>query len=278
MTQDRRKEDLKKLLAFLGKIIREPDNSWFVDELYSILPSRNDDKNSLVKIEKYLGLDYNIDQFVPLIDFTFVEDEYTRECFNADYREMLRYRFGLRGHKIDFSEYCRLSIIIAERALNIFYSAKEDDIEAIKFRLKTFNPSANIDKAKVLKDISFSVKLWSFCKEFNMKSVKLTFDHVREVRNLKSHGQVSTEDDETWFQGIYQQFKRRGFPLRKDGTIDWDTLTNEKPDLWEYYQKEIKNTVAHKRYIQLAWQREQPFEEVNNRLEELVSFIGTLLA
>ncbi len=276
MAQDRRKEDLKKLLIFLGNIIREPDNSWFVDELYSMLSSRNDDKNSLAKIEKYLGLDYNIDKFVPLIDFSFVADEYTRECFNADYREMLRYRFGSRGHKIDFSEYCRYSLIISERALNIFYS-KEIDIETIKNRLKTFNPSAKIDNATALKDIPFSVKLWSFCNEHNLKSVKQTLDSVREVRNMKSHGQVLTEDDETWFQGVYQQFKKCSFPLRSDGTVDWYKLKNEKPDLWEYYQKEIQNTVAHKRYIQLAWQREQPFDEINLRLKELVSFIATLI-
>lgn len=276
MAQDRRKEDLKKLLAFLGNIIREPENSWFVDELYSMLSSRNDDKNSLAKIEKYLALDYNIDKFVPLIDFSFVTDEYTRECFNADYREMLRYRFGSRCHKIDFSEYCRFSLIIAERALNIFYS-KEVDIETIKNRLKSFNSSAKIDNATTLKDISFSVKLWSFCNEYNLKSVKQTLDLVREVRNMKSHGLITTEDDETWFQNLYQQFKKCGFPLRSEGTIDWYTLKNEKPDLWEYYQKEIQNTVAHKKYIQIAWRRELPFEEVNIRLKELVSFIATLL-
>lgn len=276
MAQDRRKEDLKKLLAFLGNIIREPENSWFVDELYSMLSSRNDDKNSLAKIEKYLGLDYNIDKFVPLIDFSFVADEYTRECFNADYREMLRYRLGSRGHKIDFLEYCRFSLIIAERALNIFYS-KEIDIEITKNRLKTFNPSAKIDNATALKDIPFSVKLWSFCNEYKLKSIKQTLDSVREVRNMKSHGHISTEDDETWFQSVYQQFKNCGFPLRSDGTIDWYTLKNEKPDLWEYYQKEIQNTVAHKRYIHLAWQREQPFDEINLRLKELVSFIATLI-
>ena len=120
MAQDRHKEDLKKLLVFLGRIIHEPENSWFVDEMFSMLSSRNDEKNSLAKIEKYLALDYNIDKFVPLIDFSFVADEYTRECFNADYREMLRNRLGSRGHKIDFSEYCRFSLIIAERALNIY--------------------------------------------------------------------------------------------------------------------------------------------------------------
>ena len=276
MAQDRRKDDLKKLLAFLDNIIHEPENSWFVDELYSRLSSRRYDKNSLAKIEKYLGLDYNIDKFVPPIDFSFVIDEYTRECFNADYREMLRYRLGLRGHKIDFSEYCRFALIIAERALNIFYS-KDIDIDIIKNRLKTFNPSAKIDNVTALKDIPFSVKLWSFCNEYKLKSVKQTLDSVREVRNLKSHGQVSTEDDETWFQGIYQQFKKCGFPLRSDGTVDWYTLKNEKPDLWEYYQKDIQNTGAHKRYIQLAWQRVQPFDEINLRLNELVSFIATLI-
>ena len=201
MAQDRHKEDLKKLLVFLGRIIRDPENSWFVDELFSMLSSRNDEKNSLAKIEKYLALDYNIDKFVPLIDFSFVADEYTRECFNADYREMLRNRLGSRGHKIDFSEYCRFSLIIAERALNIYYS-KELDIETIKNRIKTFNPSANIDKATSLKDIPFSVKLWSFCNEHKLKSVKQTLDSVREVRNMKSHGLVSTIDDETWFQSI----------------------------------------------------------------------------
>lgn len=276
MAQDRRKEDLKKLLVFLGNIIREPENSWFVDELYSMLSSRNDDKNSLAKIEKYLGLDYNIDKCVPLIDFSFVADEYTRECFNADYREMLRYRLGSRSHKIDFSEYCRFSLIIAERALNIFYS-KESDIETIKDRLKKFNPTAKIENATALKGISLSVKLWSFCNEYKLKSVKQTLDSVREVRNMKSHGQVSTEDDEAWFQNVYQHLKKCGFPLRSDGTVDWYILKNEKPDLWEYYQREIQNTVAHKRYIQIAWQREQPFDEVNNRLKELVSCIATLL-
>ena len=94
---------------------------------------------------------------------------------------------------------------------------------------------------------------------------------------MKSHGQVLTEDDETWFQSVYQQFKKCGFPLRSNGTVDWSTLKNEKPDLWKYYQNEIKNTAAHKRYIQIAWQREQPFDEVNYRLKELLSFIATLL-
>lgn len=277
MAQDRRKDDFKKLLAFLGNIIREPENAWFVDELYSILPTKREDTKSLAKIEKYLGLDYNIDKFVPLIDFSFVTDEYTRECFNADYREMLRNRFGSRGHKIDFSEYCRFTLIIAERALNIFYS-KESDIETVKIKLKTFNPSAKIDNAVSLIEIPFSVKLWSFCNEFKLKNIKQNIDSVREVRNMKSHGQVSTEDDETWFQSIYQHFKKCGFPLRSDGTVDWYTLKNENPDLWEYYQKEIQSTAAHKRYIHIAWQREQPFDEVHLRLKELVSFVATLLA
>lgn len=276
MVQDRQKEDLKKLLTFLGNLIREPENSWFVEELHSLLPARNDNTKSLAKIENYLGLDYNIDNIMPLIDFSFVKNDYLRECFNADYREMLRNRFGSRGHKIDFSEYCRFTLIIAERALNLFYS-KESDIEAVKYRLKTFNSKAKIENATNLKEIPFSVMLWSFCNEYKLKNIKQTLDSVRDVRNMRSHGHISTEDDETWFQNIYQQFKKCGFPLRYDGTVDWYTLKNENPDLWDYYQKEIQNTSTHKKYIQLAWRRKQPFDEINLRLKELVSFIATLI-
>lgn len=43
-------------------------------------------------------------------------------------------------------------------------------------------------------------------------------------------------------------------------------------------KKEIQSTAAHKRYIQIAWQREQPFDEVHLRLKEVVSFVATLLA
>lgn len=44
MAQDRRKEDLKKLLAFVGNIIREPGNSWFAEELYRILAPSSDSR------------------------------------------------------------------------------------------------------------------------------------------------------------------------------------------------------------------------------------------
>ena len=276
MAQDRRKEDLKKLLAFLGNIIREPENSWFVDELYSMLPTKNDDTMSLVKIEKYLGLDYNIDTVVPLIDFSFVADEYTRECFNADYREMLRYRLGLRGHKIDFMEYCRFASIIGERILNIYYS-RLADLEQIKQEIKQHNAKAKLDDVKSLEAIAYSVKLWSFCNEFSLFPVKETLDFAREIRNLKSHGHVSQDDEDVWFQERIAYYKEQGLPILHNGQIDTYALRATNPTNYNIFNNVTKKTPEHRRYAQIAWKKEQPFDEVNFRLKELVNHISTLL-
>ena len=246
MAHDRRKDDLKKLLVFLQNIIREPDNSWFVEALYSILPPKKADDNSLDKIEKYLGLDYNIDGQIPLIDFSFIQNEYLRECFKADYREMLRCRFGTRAHKVDFTEYCRFALIIAERAINLYYSI-DVEFDTIRNHISEYNKTAKIDTAKSLREISFSVKLWSFCNQYNLSSIKESLDRVREVRNLKSHGAVLSEDEGIWFQKTSDSFKNAGFPLRYDGTVDWRTLKDMNLALWNYYETEIKNTPAHKK-------------------------------
>lgn len=277
MPQDRRKEDLKKLLAFLGNIIREPENSWFVNELYSILQSRNDNEKSLAKIEKYLSLDYNIDKFVPLIDFSFIKDEYIRECFNADYREMLRYRFGSRGHKIDFLEYCRFASIIGERILNIYYS-RLSDLEQIKQEIKQYNAKVKLDNIKSLASIAYSVKLWSFCNEFSLSNVKETLDFAREVRNLKSHGHVSQDDEDVWFRERIAFYKEQGIPILYNGQIDTYTLRVTNPTNYNIYNNVIKKTPEHRRYAQIAWKKEQPFAEVNSQLEELVNLISTLIS
>lgn len=276
MAQDRRKDDLKKLLAFLGNIIREPENSWFVDELYSILPLKNDDSENLIKIEKYLGLDYNIDKVVPLIDFSFVENEYLRECFSADYREMLRFRLGSRGHKIDFLEYCRFASIIGERILNIYYS-RLPDLEQIKQEIKRYNYKADLEKTKSLSAIAYSVKLWSFCNEFSMFSVKETLDFAREIRNLQSHGHISQDDEELWFRDRIVYYKQQGLPILHNGQIDTYTLRVQNPTNYNIYYNLTRKTPEHRRYMQIAWKKEQPFDEVNSRLKELVDHIATLL-
>ncbi|MDE7426980.1 MAG: hypothetical protein K2M79_04195 [Muribaculaceae bacterium] len=277
MAQDRRKDDLKKLLAFLGNIIHEPENSWFVDELCSMLPLRSGEGNSLAKIEKYLGLDYNIDKFVPLINFSFVKDEYTRECFNADYREMLRYRLGSRDHKINFLEYCRYASIIGERVLNIYFS-RLSELEEIKREIKQHNTKAYLENVKSLSAIAYSVKLWSFCNKFSLFSVKESLDYAREIRNLQSHGDISPDDEDVWFRNRMLYYKQQGLPILHNGQIDTYTLRVQNPTTFNIYNNVIKKTQEHRKYMQIAWKKGQPFEEVNTRLKELVDHVATLLA
>lgn len=280
MAQDRRKEDLKKLLAFLGNIIREPENSWFVDELYSILPTKRDETKSLVKIEKYLGLDYNIDKIVPLIDFSFVKDDYTRECFNADYREMLRCLFGTRSHKPEFSEYCRYAMLLIERAINYFYTCH--DFEIVKSEMMGIEKDQpkiqkSIAEAKDLSEITLAIKLYCFCSKYNIWIVNSFFKSVRNVRNQQSHGQVDVVDKATWFKATQERYKRNGYPIRYDGLVDIPELQKSNPTLCNVFNNTIRKSKEYERYIQLAWELNEPFDEINYRLKELVSFIATLI-
>lgn len=123
-------DNLRKLLNFLNsEIIHKPENRWFVDELRKSLPKEAVSEptvhnSSITKIEKYLALDYNLDESKTTLDYSSIKDDYLRECFEADCREMLRYRFGLRSHRIDFGEFCRFAQIQAERLLNVYYQTK----------------------------------------------------------------------------------------------------------------------------------------------------------
>lgn len=280
MAQDRRKEDLKKLLAFLQNIIREPENSWFVDELYSILPSKRDDTRSLVKIEKYLGLDYNIDKFVPLIDFSFVADEYVKECFKADYRQMLRCRFGTRNHEPEFSEYCRYVMLIIERAINYYFSCYDFDVvksEMIEIEKSQPKIQKTIEDAKTLAEISLAIKLYCFCTVHNMWHINNFFKSVRNVRNQQSHGQIESVDKPSWFKETQNRYIRNGYPIRFDGLVDLIELQKSNPTLLNVFNNTIRKSDEYERYIQLAWELSEPFDEINLRLRELISFIAATL-
>lgn len=276
MPQDRRKEDLKKLLAFLGNIIREPENSWFVDELCSMLHHTREHNVSIDKIEKYLGLDYDLDTRKCEMDFSFVKDDYIRDCFISDYREMLRYRFGTRNHSINFQEYCRYALIISERVLNLYYSKFSTIREAVD-EIKQFNPDAKFHETpKGLEAISFNAKLWGFCKKYSLGSIKWQFDNVREVRNMSSHGQISHEYNEERYLQHRQELLSWNFPLREDGTVNWNIL-QENMVQWNIYVDKFKKTSEHKQYIWFAWRRREPFDEIRYYLNELISFIASLL-
>jgi hypothetical protein len=264
MATDSNKENLRKLLAFMNQqILHKPENAWFVDELYSILPKRED--KTINKIEKYLSLDFELDSAESLIDFSFVNDKFIKNCFISDFREMLRYRFGTRAHKIDFSEFCRYVIIIAERLLNYYY-AQYGDIETIKQHIIKFNPNATIDKAQSVEGINFSVKLWSYTTQYNLDKIKRVLDRVREVRNSQSHGSIMQSDDENFYKQEHDKLVKDGYPLMVNGLVDWDKLQTEKPGLWGIYNSNVKATPNHQKYIKIAWLRSMPFKQIYDSL------------
>lgn len=258
------------------EIIHKPENRWFVDELRRSLPPTRSDENRIdnsiiAKIEKYLALDYKLDDAKTVLDYSSIKDEYLRECFEADCREMLRFRYGLRGHRIDFGEFCRYAQMQAERILNVYYQTK-GTVEQICSYILQYNSTADLDHCETLESINYSVKLWAYSNEFSLKRLSTILDDVRKVRNAKSHGS-SQEEDENFFQTHRSMLLKEGYPLRFDCTVNWSALKKDESKN-KIYNDTIKKSSSHKRYMTICWERRQPFDEVVWALEELIRHVG----
>lgn len=260
-------ENLQKLLAFLkNNIINRPENAWFVDELRKYIFSSSSQISGMDKIEHYLGLDYKLDSSIAVIDYGFIKNETLRDVFNADCREMLRYRYGTRGHKIDFSEFCRYALMQVERLLNLYYSSK-GSLDEIKAYIKRFNPRANLSNDKSLESINLAFKLWAFCSEFDVSGLRTILDRAREVRNLQSHGALAMEDENDFFFKHQQGLLKNGYPISPNtGWVNWNLLKETNQVLFNVYQTTVKNTPEHKRYVTIGWKKLLPFKEVLDAL------------
>jgi len=80
--------------------------------------------NKRVKhIEECLGIDFELDNLIH-VDYNFIKDIHLRDKAVAFYREMLRFEYGTRNHKICFGEFCRLATIQLELMLNYFFNSE----------------------------------------------------------------------------------------------------------------------------------------------------------
>lgn len=275
---EQNKENLRKLLNFLNsEIIHKPENRWFVDELRKSLPKETVSEptvpnQAIAKIEKYLALDYKLDESKTALDYSSIKDDYLRECFEADCREMLRFRFGLRGHCIDFGEFCRFAQIQAERLLNLYYQTK-GSMSQVRSYIRQYNPTAaGLEKCNTLESINYSVKLWAYSKEHSLKPLYDILDKVRKVRNTHSHGSAQSAD-ERFFQSHYAMLLQSGYPLLSNCLVDWSALSKDELK-YDIYVNTIRDTVEHKHYIDLCWQRRQPFDEIIMALEVLILHVA----
>lgn len=277
MKQDTNKEDLRKLLNFLkNNIIHKPENSWFVNELQKLLPSTKNDtisslkNSSLAKIEEYLGLDYRIDSKFSLCDYSFLDDSKLRENAECDFREMMRFKYGLRSHKVDFAEFCRYIILQTELILNYFYTKYYSDkggiISAVD-NIKEYNKNGErylynnkSEDVTCVEDIPFNYKLWGFKKQYNVKINNI--DNARKLRNTISHRSASScEKDIT---KLHQKVVDMGIAVKEDGTLP-------------YIEKSKLSNKDVKDYLFELFLQQQPFENLEKELKSLVDKVRSLI-
>lgn len=228
----------------------------------------------IAHIEKYLGLDYYVDSMEALIDYSFIQEADVRAQLISDNREMLRFRYGTRFHEIIFEEFCRYAQLQAEMLINYFYYHREPTIKEAVNHIKKYNSKAKIDdNISSLASISFSVKLWAFCDEFQLKNVKETFEYIRKVRNNQSHRDPKLEN----FPIEKYQAKLRDchILLQSDGTINWRYMKQNDMVTYNIYMTTIKNSDDCKLYDYLIWFNKKPFDEIVSRLQKLSDCIKT---
>lgn len=227
-------------------------------------------------IEKYLGLDYYIDSMQAVLDYSFVQSADVRAQLISDNREMLRFRYGTRFHKIDFEEFCRYAQLQAEMLINYFYFHKDSNIKDIIAHIKKHNPSAKIDeKTQSLAAISFSTKLWAFDKEFNLK-VKDTFDSVRDVRNNHSHRSPKIEDFS--IADYQKELERQNIKLKTDGSVDWYNTKKNSEVAYNIYMSHIKKSEEFKLYNYKVFLVNKPFDTVIENLKVIAETVKTQIS
>lgn len=271
------REQLNKLLAFIDELAKDKDNAWFVEELGKRFRGDND-INKISKIECYLGLDYQLDTCQSVIDYSFVKDDLIYNRLESDNREMMRYRFGVRSHKIDFNEFCRFAHLQAEMLINYYYIVVcNDDFALAKQRVLQYNPKAKIyDDYPKIENISYGYKLNAFVSEYwpntkgnagiySVQGQKIhdVLSYVKDIRNGQSHRGKQNEDEE-FVEQYEKDALKVGMPwniTRRD--FDWKEL---KMDLIKKSLYDNCFEKNHKKYLFCLWKRRTPFDEVIDTL------------
>jgi hypothetical protein len=206
MGQD--KKNLTKLLDFVKDLYDHPDNKEFVAGIRAMVmqdkefkkellePMASFNPDALSRIEKYLSLDYRIDS-MEMPDYSLIKDKEIQDRLTSDFREMMRYRFGTRNHKIDFPEFCRYAALQIEMMVNYYYDKRfGSDIVQITSAVVEGNVSEVDGKSyytpspylAVVSDIPLKSKVNALQKQFGWQYNKtVVYTRTIEVRNRQSH-------------------------------------------------------------------------------------------
>lgn len=266
----------EKLLATVNKIkvLAEQNKDFFqaMQKLFgnsapSSSPTSTSYDERIANIEKYLGLDYYTDSKSSMIDYSYIQEPDVKSQLISDNREMLRFRYGTRFHEILFEEFCRYAQLQAEMLINYFYYHKDSTVSDAINHIKRFNGIARIESGlTTLTSISFGIKLWAFCDEFQLKRAKETFDMVREVRNHQSHRSPDEKDFSLFdYQKKLQDW---GIKLKADGSFDY-YKTKENLLAFNIFESKVKGKQEFKLYQYYIWFNTKPYDDVITRLKEI---------
>lgn len=248
-----KKEHLEQLLEFVRVLYNNPECKDFAEGIRALVGEVSGIYNvpKIEKIEQYLGLDYGIDTAINP-NYSFIKDKKTRETLNADWREMLRFRYGLRGHVIDFGEFSRFANLQMEMILNMYYSNKYGNDDAILNVLQKYAQSTPTSKNYVPTYLSLKAKVDGLKGEFGWQFTDIeTLLNVIKVRNIKSHRLLE--------ENLYKKL----------------SLLKAKADLTEEDQKTLINLQEQLKKSQKLdkWIQTTPFSEVELALEKLTERI-----
>ena len=265
----------EKLKTTINKIVQlSKQNPEFDTELRKALgigASANSVLSSdkrIEHIEKYLGLDYYVDNQNSIIDYSFIQEPEVRAQLISDNREMMRFRYGTRYHAISFDEFCRYAHLQAEMLLNYFYDKKDVNIEGAKEHIRNYNSKVTFkDNLKSLGEISYNAKLWAFKAEFTMDyNTNTVLDYLRKVRNGSSHR--SPENEEKNIHDLRKQLVNIGMPLQSNGEVNTFKL-EEGSTKYNVFINVVKKSDWYYEYLYLIWLHEESFDSVIYAIESL---------
>lgn len=272
-----------KLNETIDKIVKlSTQNAEFGKELRKRLglssPIAPNDDTRIGHIEKYLGLDYSVDNKNSVIDFSYISILDVKEQLISDNREMMRFRYGTRYHMIDFKEFCRYAHLQAEMLINYYYQMiDKSDLDAIKSHIKKYNKNAfGLEEVTSLGSISYNVKMWAFSGEHKGKFDFSLFENIRKVRNELSHRMI--EEDQLKIIKYQAFLKDLGIPLKSDGNLDikWHDK-NADVELKTIYKEKIEKTNEYKQYQYYIWYYSMPFDKIIVGLRNLSRVISRVL-
>ena len=275
----------EKLKLTIGKIVQlSKQNPEFDAELRKRLDITSSaksvyDEERIVRIEKYLGLDFYVDTKTSNVDYSFIKLPDVKAQLISDNREMMRFRYGTRYHEIDFAEFCRYAHFQIEMLLNYYYDiANKSDLNSIKEQIKYYNPTAKgFEDSKSLGAISYNTKLWAFNNKHKInRKLREICENLRKVRNELSHRSVS--EDKIRIDSYQKHLKEQGFLLNKKGDVflNWKDQEADK-ELKELYNSQINNSEDYKHYKYLIWYYGTPFDDIVNGLNEISCVIRNTL-